>query len=71
MKKRRTLKYWIGQLHLWLGLASGLVVLIVSITGCLFVFQQEIAEALHKKWFFVTSSSAAPSGNAAAGFPFR
>jgi uncharacterized iron-regulated membrane protein len=53
MRKRRTLKYWIGQLHLWLGLASGLVVLIVSITGCLFVFQQEISEALHRDWFYV------------------
>ena len=60
MKKRRTLKYWIGQLHLWLGLASGLVVLIVSITGCLFVFQQEISEAIHKEWFFVEPSPAAP-----------
>jgi len=60
MRKRRTLKYWIGQLHLWLGLASGLVVLIVSITGCLFVFQQEISEAIHKEWFFVAPSPAAP-----------
>lgn len=30
-------------LHRWLGLISGLVVLIVSITGCLFVFHQEIS----------------------------
>jgi uncharacterized iron-regulated membrane protein len=52
MRERRTFKYWIGQLHLWLGLASGLVVLIVSLTGCLFVFQREISEALHKEWFF-------------------
>jgi uncharacterized iron-regulated membrane protein len=60
MKKRRRLKYWIGQLHLWLGLTSGLVVLIVSVTGCLFVFQQEILEAKHKEWFFVEPSPAAP-----------
>jgi uncharacterized iron-regulated membrane protein len=60
MRKRRTLKYWIGQLHLWLGLASGLVVLIVSLTGCLFVFQQEISEVLHKEWFFVKPSSDGP-----------
>ncbi|WP_431212086.1 PepSY domain-containing protein [Puia sp. P3] len=51
MRKRRTFKYWIGQLHLWLGLASGLVVLIVGITGCLFVFQKEISESLHGEWF--------------------
>ena len=29
-------------LHLWLGLASGLVVVIVSITGCILAFEQEI-----------------------------
>ncbi|HEY9533178.1 MAG TPA: PepSY domain-containing protein, partial [Mucilaginibacter sp.] len=28
--------------HRWLGFISGLVVVIVSITGCLFVFQDEI-----------------------------
>lgn len=32
----------IGTLHLWLGLASGLVVFIVSVTGCLYVFESEI-----------------------------
>jgi len=31
-------------IHRWLGLITGLVVLILSITGCLFVFQQEISE---------------------------
>jgi uncharacterized iron-regulated membrane protein len=34
-------------LHRWLGLISGLVVFIVSITGCLFVFQDEIQDAIH------------------------
>ena len=32
----------IGKVHLWLGLASGLVVVIVAITGCLYAFQAEI-----------------------------
>ncbi|MBN9379655.1 MAG: PepSY domain-containing protein [Chitinophagaceae bacterium] len=53
-KRNRTIKYLIGQLHLWLGLASGIVVLIVSITGCLFVFQKEISEAVWKDKYFVT-----------------
>ncbi|MBC6608638.1 PepSY domain-containing protein [Hymenobacter sp. BT188] len=39
------LKQAIRKLHLWLGLASGLVVFIVSITGAIFVFQEEIREA--------------------------
>jgi uncharacterized iron-regulated membrane protein len=34
-------------LHRWLGLISGLVVFIVSITGCLFCFQDELQDAMH------------------------
>lgn len=29
-------------LHLWLGLASGLIVFILGITGCIYCFQKEI-----------------------------
>lgn len=35
----------IGKLHLWLGLTTGLVVFIISITGCLYAFQEEILDA--------------------------
>lgn len=34
--------------HRWLGFISGLVVFIVSITGCLFCFQDEIQDALYE-----------------------
>jgi len=34
-------------LHRWLGFISGLVVFIVSITGCIFCFQDEIQDAMH------------------------
>lgn len=33
-------------LHLWLGLISGIIVFIVCITGCLWVFQEEITDLL-------------------------
>ncbi|MBB6273621.1 putative iron-regulated membrane protein [Pedobacter cryoconitis] len=33
-------------LHLWLGLASGIIVVIVSLTGCILVFEQEINNLL-------------------------
>ncbi|QXV66017.1 PepSY domain-containing protein [Mucilaginibacter sp. 21P] len=33
--------------HRWLGVISGLVVFIVSITGCIFCFQDEIQDAMH------------------------
>jgi uncharacterized iron-regulated membrane protein len=34
-------------IHRWLGFISGLVVVTVSITGCLFCFQDEIQDAIH------------------------
>ncbi|WP_461449380.1 PepSY-associated TM helix domain-containing protein [Mucilaginibacter sp.] len=40
-------------LHRWLGFISGLVVFIVSITGCIFCFQDEIQDAVHS-WRKVT-----------------
>lgn len=47
--KLRQLNNW---LHLWLGLGSGIIVFIVSITGCISVFEQEIKDAL-EPWRFV------------------
>ncbi|MGA9650578.1 PepSY-associated TM helix domain-containing protein [Pedobacter sp.] len=42
-----TFKRFILFLHRWLGLISGLAVFIVSITGCIFVFQDEIQDAMY------------------------
>lgn len=39
-----TLKKLIGKVHLWLGLASGLVVFIIAVTGCIYAFQEEISD---------------------------
>lgn len=38
------LKKLIGRLHLWLGLGSGIIVFIVSITGAIFAFEKEIQD---------------------------
>jgi len=40
-----TLKKIIGKLHLWLGLASGLIVFWLGITGCILAFEHEISRA--------------------------
>jgi len=48
-----TLKQIFGKLHLWLGLASGLVVLIVAATGCLLVFEDELDEWANHDFYFV------------------
>ncbi|GAB3342173.1 PepSY-associated TM helix domain-containing protein [Larkinella ripae] len=37
-----TVKKVVGKLHLWLGLASGLLVFLVAITGCILAFEHEI-----------------------------
>ncbi|MEM6541414.1 MAG: PepSY-associated TM helix domain-containing protein [Bacteroidota bacterium] len=42
-----TPKKIIGQIHLWLGLASGLVVFILGITGCIWAFEEEL-----KAWVY-------------------
>ncbi len=39
---KRRFKKLIGYIHLWLGLASGLVVFIVALTGALLTFEEEI-----------------------------
>lgn len=35
-------KKLIGKIHLWLGLGSGLVVILLGITGCILAFETEI-----------------------------
>ena len=40
-------------MHRWLGFITGLVVFIVSITGCIFCFQDELQDAMHT-WRKVT-----------------
>jgi len=52
-KKKKTLKQWIGKFHLWLGLSSGLIVLLLSITGCIYVFSVEISEWQRKDAIYV------------------
>lgn len=52
-KKKKGVKHWIGKIHLWLGLASGLIVLFMSVTGCIYVFSQEITNALREEAIYV------------------
>ncbi|GAA0538700.1 PepSY-associated TM helix domain-containing protein [Chitinophaga japonensis] len=54
------MKKIIGWLHLWLGLASGLVVLVVALTGSLLVFEKELEPLLSPRFHYVE----APAGEA-------
>ena len=46
MKPAEIFNKVVSWFHLWLGLVTGIVVLIVSVTGCIYVFQEEISRAL-------------------------
>nr|WP_315257054.1 PepSY-associated TM helix domain-containing protein [uncultured Flavobacterium sp.] len=49
--KKNNFKKAIGQLHLWLGLSSGIIVFIIAITGCLYAFQEEIQNSTEEYRF--------------------
>lgn len=49
-----TLKKTILFLHRWIGLLSGLVVFIVSITGAIYVFEKELFALFHPSYVTVT-----------------
>jgi uncharacterized iron-regulated membrane protein len=48
-KKKSAFKHWTGRLHLWLGLSIGSIVFFISITGAIYVFQEDITKALRKR----------------------
>ena len=52
-----TIKKLVRKLHLYLGLVSGIIVFVVAITGCIYVFQKEIQD-LTQPYRFVTPQDA-------------
>ena len=52
-KKPSLTKKWSAKLHLWFGLSVGLIVFIVSLTGTMYVFIDEIQGALRKEAIYV------------------
>lgn len=49
---KSSFKKGIRKIHLWLGLSTGLLVFIISITGAIYVFQEEITNAIRKEAIF-------------------
>ncbi|MDR4954101.1 PepSY-associated TM helix domain-containing protein [Chryseobacterium sp. ES2] len=41
------------QLHLWLGLTSGLIVVIIAATGCILAFEEELKHIVHPNRYYV------------------
>lgn len=48
-----TLRKIAYQLHLWLGLTSGLIVVIMAVTGCILVFEKELKHAIYPEKYYV------------------
>ena len=47
------LRKLVAQIHLWLGLASGVIVFILGITGCIYAFIDEIRPLVYADKYFV------------------
>jgi uncharacterized iron-regulated membrane protein len=45
LNSKISVKKIFGKIHLWLGLASGLVIVIVALTGAIYAFQPELSKA--------------------------
>jgi uncharacterized iron-regulated membrane protein len=56
-KKPSFTKKWSAKLHLWFGLSIGIIVFIVSGTGTMYVFKDEIQGVLRKESMYVKKES--------------
>ena len=54
-KKISPTKRWSAKLHLWFGLSVGIIVFIVSLTGTLYIFKDEVQNSLRKEVIYVKS----------------
>ena len=52
---KKAFKYIAVQLHLWLGIISGLVVFIVALTGSLLVFEEELEPVINRSFHVVNA----------------
>ncbi len=50
-------KKWSAKLHLWFGLSVGVIVFIVSLTGTMYVFKDEIQSVLRKNAIYVKTET--------------
>ena len=51
-KKPGFFKKWSAKLHLWFGLSIGLLIFIISITGALYVFKDEVENFTRKEYIY-------------------
>lgn len=59
-KKPSFTKKWSAKLHLWFGLSVGLIVFIVSLSGSMYIFKDEIQNILRKNVIYVNAETISP-----------
>lgn len=59
-KKISLTKKWSAKLHLWLGLSVGIIIFIVTLTGTLYVFKDEIQNSIRKEAMYLQKSVTTP-----------
>ena len=52
-KKESLFQYIMGVLHLWFGLLSALVIILVCLSGCIYAFKNQITDLLNSEIVFV------------------
>lgn len=57
MKKKQRFKNIVRNIHLWLGLSSGLVVFIVALTGALYIFEEEGRAMFQHRYYHIPESN--------------
>ena len=55
--KFASLRPFFYQLHLWLGVVSGLILFVVCLSGSLYVFREEVRRAVAPEQFYVEASA--------------
>lgn len=59
--KESRIKYWMYLLHLWTGLLSSIVVLVLCLSGCLYAFKNQITDVYNYDKVFVEKKGASVS----------
>jgi len=54
----RPLRKLTGKIHLWLGMTSGIVIIVLGLTGCLYTFIDEIRPLVYHQRLFITTTPA-------------
>lgn len=58
---RSRAKKWFGFIHLWVGLITGIIIFLISISGCIYVFRDELFTLAHQDLLFNDAKTKQPT----------